>query len=405
LINKSLDDGVLARDDRRVSALIDKAAEKKAEEKERKNRLLQRKREGLDRARRLLASNSFEECLSLLEDLQRDFPGDAELSGLSRAAESSKKKRQQLDCIRSLVDRRELGEARKQLGLLLKDYPQDAETRNLQESLQREEAQERRNVQAAQHFARVRDALQANKLDEAIRLGVIALRSFPEETRIQELVERAKLLKKEQVKKAEKPERAETAKVGRGGGGGSSATLIGATPPEAQSTPPAAPPHVEAAPAAPAHHGEALRAVERLLATFMGPLAILIVKKARVSSDDANGQLEMLASSLRAEGDRQRVLQHRDEVLSWLRVLPSIKGRALSDTTIFPPKNAGKIDPDSVATAGAQLTKYLGPIAKVLAVRTAREADSLANLYRMLAEHVTNKEDRARFLRESGFSD
>jgi len=405
LINKSLDDGVLARDDRRVSALIDKAAEKKAEEKERKNRLLQRKREGLDRARRLLASNSFEECLSLLEDLQRDFPGDAELSGLSRAAESSKKKRQQLDCIRSLVDRRELGEARKQLGLLLKDYPQDAETRNLQESLQREEAQERRNVQAAQHFARVRDALQANKLDEAIRLGVIALRSFPEETRIQELVERAKLLKKEQVKKAEKPERAETAKVGRGGGGGSSATLIGATPPEAQSTPPAAPPHVEAAPAAPAHHGEALRAVERLLATFMGPLAILIVKKARVSSDDANGQLEMLASSLRAEGDRQRFLQHRDEVLSWLRVLPSIKGRALSDTTIFPPKNAGKIDPDSVATAGAQLTKYLGPIAKVLAVRTAREADSLANLYRMLAEHVTNKEDRARFLRESGFSD
>jgi hypothetical protein len=137
----------------------------------------------------------------------------------------------------------------------------------------------------------------------------------------------------------------------------------------------------------------------------MGPLAILIVKKARVSSDDPKEQLEMLASSLRAEGDRQRFLQHRDEVLSWLGILPSIKGQALSDTTIFPSKNAGKIDPNSVAKAGSQLTKYLGPIAKVLAVRTAREADSLANLYRMLAEHLTNKDDRARFLRESGFGD
>src|ERR1700741_4062229 len=108
----------------------------------------------------------------------------------------------------------------------------------------------------------------------------------------------------------------------------------------------------------------------------------------------------MIASSLRAEGDRQKFLQHKDEVLPWLRMLPSIKGQALSDTTIFPYKDGRKIDPDSVARAGSQLTKYLGHIAKVVAVKTAREADSLEKLYKMLAEHLTNKEDRARFLAE-----
>ena len=395
LIDKNLSSGILTKGDMAVADLIDKAAEKKAEEKERKNQLLQRKREGVDRARRLLATNSFDECLSLLEGLQREFPGDAEISDLARAAESSQKKRQQLERIKTMVDRRELREARKQLGLLLKEYPQDAETRNLQESLQREEAQERRKALVEEQLHSMQRAFEANKLDEAIRLGVIALRNFPDEPRFGEILERAKLAKKKE--QLEKTPKAAAAEAGVGGSG-DSATDIGRNPLKEEAA-------REALPVAnaPVSQGEALHAVERVLAALIGPLAILIVKRARISSGDPKIQLDLIAAALHADADRERFLMHREEVLAWLRALPSIEGHALNETTIFLPKHGGKIDSESVAEVVSLLTKYLGPISKVLVEKTARQADSLESLYRMLAEHLTNKEEREQFLAEGGF--
>jgi len=51
------------------------------------------------------------------------------------------------------------------------------------------------------------------------------------------------------------------------------------------------------------------------------------------------------------------------------------------------------------------LARYIGPISGVLAKRAAQQADSLRTLYLLLAEDVESPAERARFLRDAGFSD
>lgn len=51
------------------------------------------------------------------------------------------------------------------------------------------------------------------------------------------------------------------------------------------------------------------------------------------------------------------------------------------------------------------LARYLGPIAGVLAKRAAQRATDLRTLYGLLADNCENETERARFLRDSGFSD
>ena len=50
--------------------------------------------------------------------------------------------------------------------------------------------------------------------------------------------------------------------------------------------------------------------------------------------------------------------------------------------------------------AAARLTPYLGPIAKVLVKKAAQHARDTAQLYNALADHITDAEDKARFLQD-----
>jgi hypothetical protein len=55
-------------------------------------------------------------------------------------------------------------------------------------------------------------------------------------------------------------------------------------------------------------------------------------------------------------------------------------------------------DSDQVAAAESQLATIVGPIAQILVERAADRADSIDALYRLLALHITDDADRARFL-------
>jgi serine/threonine protein kinase len=166
-----------------------------------------------------------------------------------------------------------------------------------------------------------------------------------------------------------------------------------------------------ASPAAniPANQADALATVEMRLAALIGPIASILVKKARMISADPRQQFEMLASSLQSHTDRNKFLTWRDEVLACLQSLPSIESQSLAGTTILAPRNLPgsptKIDAVSIATAAVRLAKYIGPISKVLAEKAARQADTVDALYHSLAEHLTNKQERARFLADGGFTE
>jgi len=62
-----------------------------------------------------------------------------------------------------------------------------------------------------------------------------------------------------------------------------------------------------------------------------------------------------------------------------------------------------EITPAVIDHAARMLAYHVGPISRVLAKRAGERADSLRALYLLLAEHVENKSERARFLRDAGF--
>jgi len=72
------------------------------------------------------------------------------------------------------------------------------------------------------------------------------------------------------------------------------------------------------------------------------------------------------------------------------------------------PANAAsraELTPATIDRAARMLARYIGPISGVLAKRAAQQADSLRTLYLLLAEDVESPAERARFLRDAGFSD
>jgi len=72
------------------------------------------------------------------------------------------------------------------------------------------------------------------------------------------------------------------------------------------------------------------------------------------------------------------------------------------------PAGAGsraELTPAAIDRAARMLARYIGPISGVLARRAAQEANSLRALYLLLAEDVESPTERARFLRDAGFSD
>ncbi|MFI5110149.1 MAG: protein kinase [Terriglobales bacterium] len=72
------------------------------------------------------------------------------------------------------------------------------------------------------------------------------------------------------------------------------------------------------------------------------------------------------------------------------------------------PANAAaqaELNQAAIDRAARMLARYIGPISGVLAKRAAQQADSLRTLYLLLAEDVESPAERARFLRDAGFSD
>ena len=149
---------------------------------------------------------------------------------------------------------------------------------------------------------------------------------------------------------------------------------------------------------------DTLRAVEKQLAIYLGSLARILVKKAASRTTDVEELYSILAASLERKADREAFLARKVEVSKDMRPSP----RRLHDATSVAPQSAGtsvELTPAAIDHAVHVLARYMGPIAGVLVKRATPRADSLRALYLLLAEHLENKTERSRFLREAGFTD
>jgi len=145
--------------------------------------------------------------------------------------------------------------------------------------------------------------------------------------------------------------------------------------------------------------------IEKYLATFLGPMAGIIVQRAASKAKDPEQLFALLASRLSSEKDRQAFLARKDTFLRGVGQdhLERKSSTAGSATHTSSPSRAAELTPSAIGHASELLARYLGPVSRILTERAASRADSLRSLYVVLAGHLKEGEERSTFLREAGF--
>jgi serine/threonine-protein kinase len=127
---------------------------------------------------------------------------------------------------------------------------------------------------------------------------------------------------------------------------------------------------------------------ERELASHVGPMARVFVRKAAQSATSVDDLYRGLSAHIPREADRTRFLGGHGSVPGASASRPG--GRS----------EAAGIAPAAVDTAQAALASFVGPIAKVLAHRAAERARSLDDFHDMLAAELAGEDERTAFRRK-----
>jgi serine/threonine-protein kinase len=148
-----------------------------------------------------------------------------------------------------------------------------------------------------------------------------------------------------------------------------------------------------------------LREIERDLATFVGPMAAIALRRAIGQTNDVVALYDLLGRQVVNPRDRAEFLargQRRaaTELTSRPPSLPPAKPeRKAVEKRDQPPPSPGLTNIASVET---NLAHYIGPIAKILIKRELEKHETLSEFYRALAAHIPDERDRENFLRAQG---
>jgi tRNA A-37 threonylcarbamoyl transferase component Bud32 len=145
----------------------------------------------------------------------------------------------------------------------------------------------------------------------------------------------------------------------------------------------------------------AIAKVELALARFVGPVARVLVRRAARQCHDLDTLANLLTESLATP-------QERDAFLAAVLGRATIATTRISRITDSGTSRTGGTPAGSAATPeeieriARILTKYIGPIAKVVTKRVSTEGLGRYDLCVKVAQHVGQDADRERFLREVG---
>jgi len=149
---------------------------------------------------------------------------------------------------------------------------------------------------------------------------------------------------------------------------------------------------------------QTLRTVEKQLAAFIGPLARIVIKKAAAKTTDLEELYDLLAASLERAADREAFLAKKVQLTTPGQPPSAAKPlRSARMTAPASPAGRSELTAAVIDLAARQLARHVGPISTVLAKRAAQRTGSLHAFYLLLAEHMENKIERDRFLRDAGF--
>jgi serine/threonine protein kinase len=138
-----------------------------------------------------------------------------------------------------------------------------------------------------------------------------------------------------------------------------------------------------------------LRTVEKQLATYLGPMARVMIRKAAAQTRDVGELYSLLAEGITDPNGRQRFIDSIPGGTTPSRVVAT--GQTVQTQTL-------PLDKDFVDQTTTRLAAYLGPIAKVVVNRAAQKAGSQHEFVQLIAGHLGSQE-RGAFLREIGFAE
>ena len=150
----------------------------------------------------------------------------------------------------------------------------------------------------------------------------------------------------------------------------------------------------------PAFQSDLLAEVERDLATVIGPMARIVVQRSARTVRSLTALYEALAGYIEDEADREEFLRSGEARLRALRSRSGAEpaSRNTSQHDALPFEMPAAIAPEALRRVELALTRYIGPIARVVLRQQLRKSNSLSELYRDLAVHIPNERDRALFL-------
>jgi len=141
----------------------------------------------------------------------------------------------------------------------------------------------------------------------------------------------------------------------------------------------------------PALDAGTLHVLEQKLAPYLGPIARVMVRTASQRAPSLEALCASLAASVPEGTERE---SFRRDVAPLLRTRPPALDDAPSRGSI------GSFHEPELERATRALTHYLGPIARVLVRRAARDAPSIDALWQALSAHIEQPAERAAFLRQ-----
>jgi serine/threonine-protein kinase len=142
---------------------------------------------------------------------------------------------------------------------------------------------------------------------------------------------------------------------------------------------------------------ESLTPVERDLATFIGPVARILVRRSATTARSIAALYSALAVHIPDEGDRARFIRAGEVSTRGPRSGPDPTGRPASRHE-EPIEVPAALTPETLHRIELALTRYIGPIARVVLRKQLRKSNSLSDLYRDLAVHIPDERDRESFL-------
>jgi len=180
-------------DEADVSRLLETAKTEKTE---------QQRQQSVAKARKLLAGRRYDECTALLLELQKQFPTDDEIPKLLdvvRKDQSEQRKLQGLTEARSLLHSRNYEECLALLGRLQSQHPNDNDVAKLLETALGEQSEQRK----LKSLSEARSLLTSRNYEECLALLVKLQDQYPKDNDIAKLIDIAREDRAEQEKQSQ----------------------------------------------------------------------------------------------------------------------------------------------------------------------------------------------------------